>query len=118
MVGQSYLLYRLSHFFQPVSHQVNNQRTNNDIKQQVANIVNEFFYEDNFTLGQTIDFSELASRILNISAISRIRTVYRNPVDGTTRIINGISFATWTPAVIDLGDDMDVSSVSRTLEVF
>lgn len=92
--------------------------SNNDVKNQIKNIVIDFFNEDNFELGQTIDFSQLASQILNVNAVSRIRTVYRNPDDGTTRIVNGISFATWTPTVIDLGDDMDVSSVSRTLEAF
>lgn len=91
---------------------------NNDIRQQVKNIVIDFFDEDNFELGQTIDFSLLANKILNISAVNRIRTVYRNKSTGASRIINGISFATWTPSIIDLGDDMNVSSVSRTLEVF
>jgi len=92
--------------------------SNNDIRQQVKNIVLDYFNEDNFTLGQTIDFSSLANRILNISSVNRIRTVYRNKMTGASRIINGISFATWTPTLIDLGDDMDVSSASRTLEVF
>lgn len=91
---------------------------NNDVCQQVKTIIIEFFNENNFQLGQTIDFSVLANKILNINAVNRIRTIYRNKNTGASRIINGISFATWTPSLIDLGDDLNVSSVSRTLEVF
>lgn len=92
--------------------------SNNDIQQKVVLIIKEFFDEGNFTLGQTIDFSILANRILNLTSVVRIRTVYIEPRTGASRIINGLSFATWSSRVIDAGDDLDVSSVSRTLEVF
>lgn len=92
--------------------------SNNDIKTDVEKIVLDFFDEKNFTLGQTINFSDLANQILNLHSVIRLRTVYRNEQTGESRIINGISFATWTSDVIDNGDDMEVSSISRTLEVF
>lgn len=91
--------------------------SNNDIKTEVEDIILKFFDEKNFTLGQTINFSDLANQILNLHSVTRIRTVYRND-EGESRIINGLSFATWTTDVIDSGDDMEVSSISRTLEVF
>ena len=92
--------------------------SNNDIKTEVEKIVLDFFDEKNFTLGQTINFSDLANQILNLHSVIRLRTVYRNETTGESRIINGISFATWTSDIIDSGDDMEVSSISRTLEVF
>ena len=92
--------------------------SNNDIKTEVQKIILDFFNESNFTLGQTLNFSDLANKILNVHSVIRIRTVYQDKVTGQSRIINGISFATWTSSIIDSGDDMEVSSISRTLEVF
>lgn len=92
--------------------------SNNDIKTEVEGIVLNFFNENNFTLGQTVNFADLANQIINLHSVIRLRTVYKNEQTGESRIINGISFATWTSNIIDVGDDMDVSSVSRTLEVF
>lgn len=61
--------------------------------------------------------------ILNLSSVERLRTIWRAKTSdgnftGESRIINGLSFATWTADVIDVGDDMNVSSMSRTLEPF
>ena len=77
----------------------------------------DFFDEHNFKLGQTVDYSVLANQLLNISNVIRLRTIWRSDT-GQTRIINGLSFATWTADVIDVGDDVEVSTVSRTLESF
>lgn len=52
-----------------------------------------------------------------MSSVTRLRTIWKNDI-GQTRIINGLSFATWTADLIDVGDDVEVSTVSRTLEVF
>ena len=67
-----------------------------------------------------INYNDLTQHILNIHGISRIRTVYFDPNNNyqQQRILNGISFATWTNGFIDLGDDLDVSNTSRALEVF
>ena len=89
-----------------------------DIQNKVANIIKEFFSENNFSLGQTVDFAVLTNKILNLSNVSRIRTIWRDSSTGYSRIINGLSFATWSTDLIDVGDDVEVSSVSRTLEVF
>jgi hypothetical protein len=32
--------------------------------------------------------------------------------------IDGISFATWSSSVIDLGDDISISTINRSLEDF
>lgn len=34
------------------------------------------------------------------------------------RFIDGISFATWSANLIDVGDDLNISTMSRTLEDF
>ncbi len=91
--------------------------SNNDIQNQAALVIQDFFNEDNFRLGQTIDYAVLTNLLLNLSTVTRIRTIWTDKV-GHTRIINGISFATWTDGIIDIGDDVEVSSVSRTLEPF
>jgi len=93
--------------------------SSNDIQNKVANIIREFFSERNFSLGQVVDYATLANKILNVSSISRIRTIWKdNSGTGYARIVNGLSFATWTTDLIDIGDDIEISSVSRTLEAF
>lgn len=92
--------------------------SSSDIQNKVANIIREFFAEKNFNLGQTVDFATLTNKILNLSNVSRIRTIWRDINTGYSRIINGMSFATWSADLIDIGDDIEVSSVSRTMEVF
>ena len=88
-----------------------------DIRNKVANVIRDFFDESNFSLGQTVDYAILANKILNITSIARLRTIYKAD-NGQARILNGLSFVTWTDGMIDIGDDIEVSSVSRTLEVF
>ena len=95
----------------------NSLYSSNDIANQAANVMRDFFDEHNFKLGQTVDYSILANQLLNISNVIRLRTIWRSST-GQTRIINGLSFATWTAEVIDVGDDVEVSTVSRTLEPF
>lgn len=34
------------------------------------------------------------------------------------RFVDGISFATWSSSMIDIGDDLEVSTMNRTLEDF
>ena len=92
--------------------------TNIDIQSQVANIIQNFFDEDKQTLGMIIDFSKLTNEIYNIGTISRIRTVYHNKKTEETIIKPGLSFASWTSSVIDLGDDLNISNTSMSLEVF
>lgn len=91
---------------------------NSDIVQRVTKIISEFFDEKNFTLGAVVDNNALANKIFELGTISRIRTIYRNTNTGVERIFPGIAFASWTSEYIDIGDDVDVSTVSRSLEPF
>lgn len=92
--------------------------TTNDLRQQIAKIITDFFDESNFTLGCSIDYNKLTQKILSLDSINRIRTIYHNTETGAEEIRNGICFATWTSDFIDLGDDLEVSNSSRTLEEF
>lgn len=91
--------------------------TDIDLAQQAVNIIKDFFKEDKCTLGQFVNFSELCQKIYFELNISRIRTIYK--VDNEVKkIYNGISFATWTSDYIDVGDDLDISTQNKSLEVF
>lgn len=91
---------------------------NSNIQQRVAKIIQEFFNEDNFKIGQLINNSVLLDKIYEIGAISNIRTVYYNTETGEKRITPGLSFATWSATYIDAGDDLDISNTSVSLEPF
>ena len=91
---------------------------NSNIQQQVATVIQSFFDENNFSLGQIINYNDLLDNIYAIGPISNIRTVYYNTETGEKRIQTGVSFATWTSGYIDSGDDLEISTLSKTLEVF
>lgn len=91
---------------------------NSNIQQRIGQIVEDFFDENQFKLGQLVNNNVLIDKIYAIGSISNIRTVYYNSDTGAKRIMNGISFATWSANFIDSGDDLDVSSSSKSLESF
>lgn len=91
---------------------------NSNIQQRISQIIQDFFDESKFKLGQIVNINDLIDDIYKIGSISNIRTVYYNSVTGAKRIMNGISFATWSANVVDSGDDLDVSSSSKSLEPF
>ena len=91
---------------------------NSNIQQRIAQIVQDFFNEQQFRLGQVVNTNDLIDKIFEIGSISNIRTVYFNTETSDKRILNGISFATWSASVIDSGDDLDISSSSKSLEPF
>lgn len=91
---------------------------NSNIQQRIGQIVEDFFDENQFKLGQLVNNNVLIDKIYAIGSISNIRTVYYNSDTGAKRIMNGISFATWSADFIDSGDDLDVSSSSKSLEPF
>ena len=91
---------------------------NSNIQQRIGQIVEDFFDENQFKLGQLVNNNVLIDKIYAIGSISNIRTVYYNSETGAKRIMNGVSFATWSADFIDSGDDLDVSSSSKSLEPF
>ncbi len=91
---------------------------NIDMTNKVKNVIRQFFNENNFTLGQIVDYSKLTEQIYALGSISRLRTIWRDPESGQEIILPGVAFATWTAQLIDIGDDLDVSTTSRSLESF
>lgn len=87
-----------------------------DIQLAIANTIIEFFNESNLTLGMVVDLNVLTQKIYDLGSIAQIRTVYRSGED--TVIISGLSFATWTGSLLDIGEDLTVSPSMRSLEPF
>lgn len=91
---------------------------NTDIASQVAAKITSYFSESNFTLGATVNSNDLTNSILDLGVVSRVRTVYKDSANGIERIYPGIIFASWTSSYIDIGDDVEVTTVTKTLEPF
>ena len=91
--------------------------TNIDMQTRIANVIRQFFSENNMKLGVIVNFNELLQQIYNLGSIVRVRTIYKN-ADGALNIQPGLCFATWTTELIDLGDDLTISNSSRSLEAF
>ena len=81
-------------------------------------VIEDFFKEEDQTLGQTVNGNRLLDKILELNSVTRVRTVYRDETTGEEQIYSGISFATWTPDFINLGDDLEISSGVKVLEPF
>ncbi len=103
----------------------NSLYSNASIKTQINSIFMNFFAPQNQVLGQIVNINSLESQIYAIPGIQRIRTVFSsNQVDDNGNklyndiFIDGISFATWSSSLIDLGDDISISTINRSLEDF
>ena len=92
--------------------------TNIDISTKISQIIRQFFDENNQILGANIQLAKLSDKIYELGSIIRIRTIYNNTKTGETIIQPGLSFATWTSSVIDIGDDLIITNISRQLEQF
>ena len=99
---------------------------NNSIESIVITKIKQFFDINKNKLGQNVNFNDLANEIYKINGVSNVRTVYdpdvsTKVVGGMTygsRAYDGLSFASWSKGLIDLGDDLNISNTRRTLEKF
>ena len=91
--------------------------TNIDMQTRIANVIRQFFSENNCKLGMIVNFNTLMNNIYELGSIVRIRTIYKN-ANGALNIQPGLCVATWTNELIDIGDDLDISNNSRSLEAF
>ena len=103
----------------------NSLYSNTSIKMQISTIFNKFFQATQLKLGQVVSLNDIEQRIYAINGVQRVRTVFSsNAVDEygqkkyKDRFVDGISFATWSSSMIDIGDDLEVSTMNRTLEDF
>jgi len=87
------------------------------IKTTMNDIIADYFSPDNQQLGSFIDLNFLYNQLMSIRGINRIRTIYDNGTNNSTKI-DGLSFAKWSASVIDPSDDLTISNMSFTLESF
>ncbi len=90
------------------------------VAEQIDLIIKKYFNSETMTLGKKVSYNEILENILAINGVERIRTIYmEDENDATTaRIVDGLSFASWSNSVIDSCDDLLISSSSRTLMPF
>jgi hypothetical protein len=77
------------------------------IKKNIGNTILEYFDPSNIKLGQTIDMSELTSKIFKISGIRKIQTFNEDE----NIYFNGLSFIIWNP----LFENVDEAIINQTL---
>jgi len=87
--------------------------TDGNIKYQVANIISEYFKEENTKLGQLIDLNYLYKKIITVPGVKAIRTV--NEFLGSE--CDGLSFACFSSTCID-GKDFNIFTDSKQLLSF
>jgi len=87
------------------------------VKSKVCAVLEQFFDENNQTIGNLIDLNILTSNIFSVEGVKRIRTVYVPTIPGTNRIINGLRFACWTNSIVE-GADLDYITGTHQLELF
>lgn len=89
------------------------------IAEQIHTIIQNFFLSDDIKIGCTVNYNKLVEKLYQVNGIERIRTIYLPNNDiKQLRVFEGISFATWSKQLIDVGDDLEVSNSSRSLEKF
>jgi hypothetical protein len=97
---------------------------NSNLSRIISGIIKEYFNKTKCQMGQTVNLNEILNQIYSINGVSNVRTVcIKNGMDpNQARIIDGLSMASWSNAMIITEDgypiDMDVSNISRKLEPF
>ena len=98
--------------------------TNTSVQRRVYDAVESFFSQGSMKLGMVVNVNGLSQLIYDIPGVSRVRTVYVNPIDGSVTRVNGISLATWSPILQPLDpdspgwDDLDIGTGNRSMEDF
>lgn len=90
----------------------NTTRTDQSIIADIVKIFNDFFATNDRTLGSTIDFNLLNSKILDTSGVKAINTVHTI----TNETFNGMSFVMWNPTYPDLDKRLITNNI--TLDPF
>ena len=96
---------------------------NTTVKTQIIDTIVNYFKEKNMRLGQLVDNGVLTTRIYSISGIESVRTIFSPIGDDaksryTTKYLDGISFASWSTTLVDVGDDLQIGNVARKIEEF
>lgn len=76
------------------------------LKNKISTIIVDYFTPSNITLGQTIDMSDLSSKILSVTGVKTIKTTNTSE----SIYFNGLSFVIWNP----LFEGVDESIINQT----
>jgi len=78
------------------------------IHQNAVQIILDFFKLENQSLGNTIDINNLYNQLMAIDGVEKVQTSYLQDGEpaSKTEYYNGLSFAFWTPHIIN-GADFD-----------
>ncbi len=88
------------------------------IKAKVISTISNFFNETNFSIGCTVNISELENQLMSIDGVKRIRTIFQDKNDVSKNvIINGLSFGAFSKSIVD-GLDFDYVRSDYLLEKF
>jgi len=87
-----------------------------EIRNQVYNIIQNYFDISNATLGQTISLTELAAKILSVNGVDSIQTT--RTVNNQTIVVQGLSFLAFNPVYSDPGEDIAIVTQNITLPYF
>ena len=87
--------------------------SDNNIKKDAANIIEEYFNPSNTHLGQLINLNEIYEKIMSIPGVKGVRTV--NEFLGTEA--DGLSFACFTPQLLK-GKDFTIFTSKKKLNSF
>ena len=90
----------------------NSRRNNDSIKEDVSNIIKNYFSRKNLNLGQVVDLNQLAADALSVEGVKKIFT-YRTDTKST---VEGLRFISWNPAYGDISLENVVTNI--TLEDF
>lgn len=99
-----------------VYRQSSSNFSESQIKNQVANIISEYFNIDSCELGQNISLTNLTSKILSIDGVSSLKTLRIS--DGIEIYTNGISFIAFNPIYSDPGEDIQLVLQDLNLPYF
>lgn len=92
------------------------------VRQRVYDAIADYFKVTNCRLGQVVSTAMILQDIYSISGVKNVRTVFMR--DGQMRAVNGLSMASWSPALAPVGegqtgyDDLSIGDATRKLEEF
>ena len=93
------------------------------IQQQVVTKLHNYFSKKNCQIGQFVDYNKILESVYSINGVINVRTVFepsQSQIDAgyKTVVKNGLSFASFSTDILDLGEDLDISNSSKKLEPF
>ena len=99
-----------------VGRSPNSRYSENEVKNQVVNILKNYFSVENTKLGQTINLDNLTSSIFAIPGITSVNST--RTVNGQQIIRSGLSLLLFNPVYSEPGEDIGVINQTITLPYF